>query len=163
MSRPGERLYQLGEASRRRLVGVHPDLVRVVERAISLTDCDFAVVEGVRTAERQAELVAAGASRTLASRHLTGHAVDLGAYVGGRISWDWPLYHLIADAMRAAARVEQVPIRWGGVWDRQLVELPEGPDGIEGEVSAYVARRRAAGERAFIDGPHFELPRETYP
>lgn len=164
MSRPGERLYQLGEASRRRLVGVHPDLVRVVERAISLTDCDFAVIEGVRTAERQAELVAAGASRTLASRHLTGHAVDLGAYVGGRISWDWPLYHLIADAMRAAARVEKVPIRWGGVWDRQLAQLSgAGPDGIEGEVSAYVARRRSEGARAFLDGPHFELPRETYP
>lgn len=159
MTRPGELRFRLGEASRRRLVGVHPDLVRVVERAISLTDCDFAVIEGLRTAARQAELVAAGASQTTNSRHLSGHAVDLGAYVAGRISWDWPLYHLIADAMRAAAKLEGVPVRWGGVWDRRTDQLGN----IEQEVAEYVARRRAAGQKAFLDGPHFELPRESYP
>lgn len=160
---PGELRFQLGASSRRNLTGVHGDLVRVVERAISFTDCDFAVIEGLRTATRQRELVAAGASRTLQSRHLTGHAVDLGAYVAGRMSWDWPLYHLIADAMRAAAKIEGVPVRWGGVWDRALVELPAGVDGIESAVAEYVARRRAAGQKAFLDGPHFELPREVYP
>lgn len=153
----GEVRFQLGTSSRRNLQGVHPDLVRVVERAISLTDTDFAVIEGLRTLERQRQLVAAGASQTLNSRHLTGHAVDLGAYVGGRIAWDWPLYHLIADAMRAAVIVEQVPLRWGGVWDRPLLELGVGPQGIEQSVADYVARRRAGGHRAFLDGPHFEL------
>lgn len=159
----GELRFQLGASSRRNLIGVHGDLVRVVERAISLTDCDFAVIEGRRTEARQRELVAAGASQTLNSRHLTGHAVDLGAYVAGRIAWDWPLYHLIADAMRAAAKFEGVPVRWGGVWDRQLSDLAPGANGIELSVSEYVARRRAAGQKAFLDGPHFELTREVYP
>jgi len=161
--RPGELRFVLGDGSRRRLVGVHPDLVLVVERAISLTACDFAVTEGLRMPERQRELVAAGASQTLDSRHLTGHAVDLAAYVGGRISWDWPLYYQIADAMRAAARATSIPIRWGGIWDRRLNDLPAGAEALESEVAAYVARRRSAGAKVFLDGPHFELPREEYP
>ena len=69
--------FVLGRGSRKKLTGVHPDLVRVVERAIEITDTDFAVIEGLRSPERQRELVAAGASKTLRSRHLTGHAVDL--------------------------------------------------------------------------------------
>lgn len=162
MTQPGELRFQLGASSRRNLQGVHSDLVRVVERAISLTDCDFSVIEGLRTAARQAELVKAGASQTLNSRHLTGHAVDLGAYVGGRLSWDWPLYHLIADAMRAAANVEAVPVRWGGIW-AVINDLPAGTDAIERSVTDYVAKCRANGRKAFLDGPHFELPRDVYP
>lgn len=159
----GELRFQLGASSRRNLQGVHSDLVGVVERAIGMTDCDFSVTEGLRSAARQAELVRAGASQTLQSRHITGHAVDLAAYVGGRLSWDWPLYYQIADAVRAAAKVEGVPIRWGGIWDRRLDELPAGAAALEAEVAGYVARRRAAGARAFLDGPHFELPKELFP
>jgi peptidoglycan LD-endopeptidase CwlK len=66
---------------------VHPDPVRVVERAIRITTQDFRVQAGMRTRERQAELVARGASRTMHSRHLIGHAVDLVALGGGEISW----------------------------------------------------------------------------
>ena len=69
---------------------MHPDLVRVVERAIQITTQDFRVQEGLRTRERQAELVARGASRTMNSRHLTGHAVDLVALGGGEVSWQAP-------------------------------------------------------------------------
>lgn len=125
--------FALGARSRARLQGVHPDLVRVVERAIQLTPVDFTVTEGLRDAKRQAQLVAAGASRTMNSRHLTGHAVDVAALVGGRVSWDWPLYGRIAQAFKAAAAELGVPIVWGGDWPR------------------------------FRDGPHFELDRRTYP
>lgn len=126
-------MYQLGPRSKQRLKGVHPDLVCVVERAIEITTVDFTVLEGLRSPERQKALVEIGASQTLNSRHITGHAVDLGAWVGDEVRWDWPLYHKIAAAMKDAAKQEGVQIVWGGDW------------------------------RSFKDGPHFELDRKAYP
>ena len=125
--------FKLGKRSQERLAGVHPDLVRVVERAITLTTVDFTVLEGLRTSERQAQLVKAGASQTMNSRHLTGHAVDLGAWVGGQVRWDWPLYHKIAKAMKMAASDLEIAIEWGGDW------------------------------ASFVDGPHWQLPWKEYP
>ena len=125
--------FKLSRRSLARLEGVHPDLVRVVNLAIELTEVDFGVTEGMRTIEKQREYVARGASKTMNSRHLTGHAVDLVAYVGAEVRWDWPLYHKIADAMKRAANSLGVPIVWGGDW------------------------------RSFKDGPHFELDRKSYP
>ena len=126
-------IYKLGKKSRDRLVGVHPDLVKVVERAIEITEIDFVVIEGVRTKTSQEQLVKAGASQTMRSRHLTGHAVDLGAYAAGSVRWDWPLYHRIADAVKRAASELQIPIEWGGDWT------------------------------TFKDGPHWQLPWREYP
>ena len=125
--------YRLSARSLSRLEGVHPDLRAVVELAITRTAVDFTVLEGLRTPERQQQLVAAGASRTMRSRHLTGHAVDLGASVGGEARWDWPLYHKIAAAMKDAGNALSVPLEWGGDW------------------------------RSFKDGPHFQLPHREYP
>lgn len=114
--------FVLGRASLARLAGVHPDLVRVVKRAIALTPVDFRVTEGLRSSERQRELVKAGASKTMNSRHLTGHAVDVVALVGGKVRWDWPLYDRIAKAFKAAAKAEGVPLEWGGDW-----KMRDGP------------------------------------
>lgn len=125
--------YQLSQRSEARLVGVHPDLVKVVRRALELSTVDFAVVEGLRTQARQKELVAAGASQTMNSRHITGHAVDLAPFIAGSIRWDWPPFHDIAKAMKAAAAELGVPIVWGGDWV------------------------------SFKDGPHWELSRKVYP
>ncbi len=125
--------YQLAKRSQRRLEGVHPDLCKVVGRAIEITDVDFAVIEGLRSIARQRQLVKQGASRTLRSRHLTGHAVDLAPWVGGRIRWDCPLFYPLANAMKAAAKETGVKIRWGGDW------------------------------RRFRDGPHFQLQWKFYP
>ena len=108
--------FALSARTRARLTGVHPALTAVVERAIALTSVDFMVTEGLRTPKRQAELVRAGASRTLNSRHLTGHAVDLAALVDGAVRWDWPLYPRIAGAMKAAAAERGVALIWGGDW-----------------------------------------------
>jgi peptidoglycan L-alanyl-D-glutamate endopeptidase CwlK len=133
-------------------------LVRVVKRAITMTTVDFKVTCGLRTKEQQYELVKAGASQTMKSRHLTGHAVDLGALVEGKIRWDWPLYHLIADAMKQAATFEHVGVEWGGCWDSLLaITSPENG------VTAYVAACKANGKRAFMDGPHYQLPWGAYP
>jgi len=126
-------VFKLGKRSIERLQGVHPDLVRVVERAIDLTTVDFTVLEGLRSPERQQTLVASGASQTLNSRHITGHAVDLGAWVDNQVDWSWPLYTKIANAMKAAANELGVSIVWGGDW------------------------------KTFKDGPHFELDRRYYP
>lgn len=125
--------YRFSQKSLDRLSGVHPDLIAVVKRALELSTIDFAVLEGVRSRARQEQLVAAGASKTMDSRHLTGHAVDLGAMVAGTVRWDWPLYHQVAKAMKAAAAELAIPLEWGGDW------------------------------RTFKDGPHFQLPRKEYP
>lgn len=125
--------FQLSGRSEHRLEGVHQDLQKVVRLAITLTEVDFGVTEGMRTVERQRELVAKGASQTMKSRHITGHAVDLVAFVGGEVRWDWPLYSKLADAMKRSAQALGVPIAWGGDW------------------------------KTFKDGPHFELDRKAYP
>lgn len=123
----------LSRRSRDRLIGVHPALVAVVEAAIMRTPVDFMVTEGLRTRERQATLVKAGASRTMNSRHLTGHAVDICALVEGQVRWDWPLYPRIATAFKAAALDLGAPLIWGGDWPR------------------------------LRDGPHFELDSRRFP
>ena len=130
--------FKLSKRSLKRLKNVHPDLVKVVKRAIQLTEVDFTVLEGSRTLARQKKLFEAGASKTMNSRHLrdaTGYcyAGDLGAYVGRRIAWDWPLYYKIAAAMKDAAKDLDVDLEWGGDW------------------------------RSFKDGPHFQLAWRSYP
>lgn len=125
--------YALGPRSLERLVGVHPDLVRVVKRAIGESPLDFTILEGLRSRERQTVLYAKGATKTMNSRHLTGHAVDLAPVIAGQVSWDWPLYNKLALVVFEAAKTEAVPITWGGNWT------------------------------TFKDGPHWELPWEKYP
>ena len=100
----------LGQRSLSRLEGVHPDLVRVVKKAAAMSDLDFTVLEGLRTVARQMQLVKQGASKTMNSRNLTGHAVDLAPLIDGKISWDWPLYHRLAKIVKAAAAAEKVPL-----------------------------------------------------
>jgi peptidoglycan L-alanyl-D-glutamate endopeptidase CwlK len=152
--------FKLGKKSRKELEGVHSDLVAVVERAIELTVQDFAVHDGIRTLDEQRKLVERGASKTLRSRHISGHAVDLVPYINGKLRWEWEPIYAIAEAVRFAALEQGVPIRWGGAWDRRLTEIEAPPEDM---VSDYVARRNNAGKRAFIDGPHYELPQEEYP
>jgi len=118
--------YQLGNKSRRRLYGVHPDLIAVVERAIQITEQDFTVVEGLRDMERQQYLVSIGRSKTLNSRHLTGHAVDLCPYP---IDWeDHKKFTKISEAMKEAAEELDITIEWGGDWkggwDKPHYQLP---------------------------------------
>ena len=125
--------FRLSQRSMSNLNGVHPRLVALVREALALSPVDFMITEGLRSPERQASLVRAGASRTLNSRHLTGHAVDVAALVDGQVRWDWPLYSRIARAFKAAAARQDTAIVWGGDW----------------------AKLR--------DGPHFELDRARFP
>lgn len=109
-------MFSLSDKSLRRLEGVHPDLVKVVKRAIEITPVDFVVIEGLRTKARQAYLLDAGKSRTMNSYHLTGHAVDIAPIIDGKVSWQWKHYYPLADAMFAAAKELDVKIEWGGRW-----------------------------------------------
>jgi peptidoglycan L-alanyl-D-glutamate endopeptidase CwlK len=131
---------ELTSRSLSRLAGVHPHLVEVMKRAADTSTVPFQITEGVRTLARQKQLVAAGASQTLRSRHLTGHAVDVVAMPGGRVSWEAPYYHAIRAAVFAAADDLDVIVRWGGDWDS---------DG-------------RSDDESFFDSPHFELPRSHY-
>lgn len=105
--------YVLGKRSKERLEGVHPDLVSVVERAIEISNVDFTVLEGVRTRERQKELFAKGASKTMNSRHITGHAVDLAPWP---ISWEKEEFIPIVKAMRQAAEELGIDVVHGHDW-----------------------------------------------
>lgn len=105
--------FSLSNRDELRLVGVHPDLIRVVRRLARTTSIPFFVIEGLRTPQRQRELVARGASQTLKSRHLQGFAVDLAPIED---TWAWPVYRKLAPQVFAAAEVERVPIEWGGNW-----------------------------------------------
>lgn len=131
--------FVLGSRSLQRLQGVHPDLVRVVKRAITMSPIDFTVLEGLRTLETQKRYLAQGATTTLKSRHLTGHAVDIAPFLDSdgdgskEVSWHWPHFHKLAPVMKEAARLEGVSIEWGGDW------------------------------RRFKDGPHWQLPWKLYP
>jgi peptidoglycan L-alanyl-D-glutamate endopeptidase CwlK len=125
---------KFGSRSLKNMVGIHPDLRRVLDRALQDSPLDFSVIEGLRTLDRQKQLVASGASQTLNSRHLTGHAVDL-LPIGpdGKGAFAWPLYDQLGPAVKAAAEAEGVALDWGGDWKK------------------------------FKDGPHFELDRAAYP
>jgi peptidoglycan L-alanyl-D-glutamate endopeptidase CwlK len=169
--------YKLGTASLAELSGVHPDVVRVVKRAIELTAQDFTVFDGARTLAEQKRYKAEGRSKTLNSRHLVqadgfGHAVDLPAWMGTPVwAWSWdevpaklrdprgraaPVFE-IAWAVAQAARDCGVRIVWGGVWDRVLNDYGTSVQALEKEVEAYKVRHKGTD---FLDGPHFELAKK---
>ena len=135
-------MYKLSKRSLNKLKGVHVDLVLVVVRALQICKIDFVVVEGLRTKEQQMTYVNQGKSKTMNSRHITGHAVDLAPWEAGKIPWeDFSKFKLVADAMLQASKELDIPIRWGADWDR---------DG-------------STEDETFIDGPHFELLKSAYP
>ena len=147
--------FKLSNRSSSRLEGINPKLIEVVETAITLTKVDFGVTCGMRTVEEQEVLVAKGASQTMKSKHITGHAVDLVAYVGPNITWALNMYDDLADAMAKAAKLHSVPLKWGAAWS--VGNIAEWDGSMEEAMNSYVDLRRSQGRRPFIDAPHFEL------
>ena len=147
--------YTLSKRSLEKLEGVNEDLVMVVKRAIELTKVDFGVIYGMRTKEEQQKLFDAGKSQTMKSKHLTGDAVDLMAYVDGKASWELNLYDDIADAMKWASTEYGTKIRWGAAWT--VPDIANWGGTMEEAMMAYIDLRRGSGKKPFIDGPHFEL------
>lgn len=140
----------LGSRSKRSLINVHPDLVKVVKRGLMICSCDFAVIEGCRTLLRQKSLKASGASKTLRSRHIpanngkgkwVGHAVDIVPWINGTVDWnDHAAFCQVGHAMRVAAMDLGIPLTWG-------------------------AGKMYGGHwsNSFNDMPHFQLPWKEYP
>ena len=147
--------FQLSQRSLGRMDGVKGKLHTVVCSAIKLSNVDFGVICGLRTEEEQKALLSKGATQTMKSKHLTGDAVDLMAYIGSRASWELNLYDDIADAMKVAAIEHDVPIKWGAAWS--VGNIAEWDGSMEEAMNSYIDLRRSEGRRPFIDGPHFEL------
>lgn len=148
-------MFKLSNKSIEKLKGVDERLVKVVMRAIELTKIDFGVVCGLRTEKEQAELVKAGASKTMKSKHIDGTAVDLMAYIGNRASWEIKVYDDIADAMAYAGKELGVGIVWGAAWAVPDITKFDGP--MQDAIDSYIRLRISQNKRPFIDGPHFEL------
>lgn len=125
--------FKFSQRSENNLRSVHPDLVKVVRLALELSPVDFGITEGLRTVERQKQLVAEGNSQTMNSRHISGHAVDVFAYPTPAGSWDWQYYQQISQAFKLAGKNLGIPVEWGGDW------------------------------KTLKDGPHFQLPYADYP
>lgn len=125
--------FKFSQRSENNLRGVHPDLVKVVRLALELSPVDFGITEGLRTVERQKQLVAEGKSQTMNSRHISGHAVDVFAYPTPAGSWDWQYYQKISQAFKQAGKNLGILVEWGGDW------------------------------KTLKDGPHFQLPYADYP
>ncbi|QQK88066.1 peptidoglycan hydrolase [Providencia phage PSTRCR_127] len=124
-------MYKLSQRSLKNLEGVHPDLVKVVKRAIEISDVDFGITEGLRSVERQRQLGKEGKSQIQNPEngmHVLGKAVDTLAYPTPSGSWEWKYYEQIDKAMKQAGKELGIPVEWGGDWK-------------------------------FKDGVHFQLPR----
>ena len=153
--------FSLSSRSRGKLEGVHPDMIAVVETAITLTKIDFGVTYGVRTLEEQKKLYESGRSQTMNSKHLlqddTGysHAVDVVAYDGSDVVWEINVYDDICDVFKKAAEMHGVSIKWGDAWSEGDIRSYSGT--AEDAMNAYIDLRRSQNRRPFIDGPHFEL------
>lgn len=152
--------FKLSGRSLTRLEGVHPKLIETVKKAIELTSVDFGVTCGVRSLETQKQLVAAGKSQTMNSKHLPqadgySHAVDLVAYVGSDVAWELNLYDNIADALSEAANEVGLPVKWGAAWS--VGDITSYVGTMEEAMNEYIDLRRSQGRRPFIDAPHFEI------
>jgi len=115
--------YQLSESSLAKLQGVHPLLVQVVKATIARSPLDFKITEGLRTIERQRELVGQKKSQTLKSRHIIGQAVDICVLIDGKPNWDFNNYKVVAGVFLQCAKELGVKITWGGSW----TTLVDGP------------------------------------
>ena len=131
--------FKFGKRSLDNLRGVHPDLVKVVYRALELSPIDFTITEGLRTVARQKELVAKGLSKTMNSRHITGHAVD---FVPLPVDWNnVEPFITVAKCFLQVGKELGIALRWGGDWNMN--------DDWKDE--------------KFRDLPHVELLRSVYP
>lgn len=148
-------MAKFSNKSKEKLKGVHPDLVKVLELAITYTKQDFSITEGVRTKEQQAIYVRTSKSQTMNSKHLVqkdgyGHAIDVVPYP---VSWELEKFYPIADAIAKAAKELKVTVRWGGAW----INLNSSELLAKQLLDNYVKARKKAGNKVFIDAPHFEI------
>lgn len=120
-------MFSFSKASLEKMNGVNSKLVILMKEAIKNSPYDFKITEGLRTVERQKELVKTGKSKTMNSYHLKGKAVDIAVLIDNKITWDFKYYKKVADHIKEVARKLGYVITWGGDW------------------------------KTFKDGPHFQI------
>lgn len=163
--------FKFSRRSVARLDGIHAPLAAVAYRALQLSPVDFGISSGFRSAEEQMALYRAGKSRangiergkpggTGLSRHQSGRAFDVFAWVDGKAEWEVdPSYILIAAAVAEAAYEKGVSVRWGGAWTASDIGRTERTEtALRREMRKYAEDRKARGRKPFIDAVHFEIP-----
>ena len=120
-------MFSFSKASLEKMNGVNSKLVILMKEAIKNSPYDFKITEGLRTVERQKELVKTGKSKTMNSYHLKGKAVDIAVLIYNKITWDFKYYKEVANHIKEVARKLGYVITWGGDW------------------------------KTFKDGPHFQI------
>ena len=148
-------MYRLGSRSIQELTGVKDELVTLASLGILHTPVDFTVFDGLRTQEEQQELFNIGASHVLKSKHMTGDAIDLVPWIGGKARWEQTACERIAKTIWCLATLHNIKLRWGAVWDRPFLDL--NPNELHKEIANYVHRQRDQGRGTFIDAVHYEL------
>lgn len=108
--------FVFSQKSLKNLQGVHPDLVLLVKRALDISTIDFSVLEGLRSPARQQDVINLGKSWTKNSRHLTGHAIDVGVVIDRHINWYYPWYEKLHKFFKQASDELKIAIEWGGEW-----------------------------------------------
>ena len=158
--------FVFSDASERKLEGVHDDLVEVARRAIEITEMDFGIVAGLRDMQEQLRYVAQGASHTIYSMHLIGHAVDVMPYCMGRYQNTWPFYFPVADAFQTASQELSIDIHWGGAWSTDMTRFRTSQEAqmayIMAKNAMWESKKTKQRRKLFLDGPHFELNRHHY-
>lgn len=120
-------MFSLSNISLEKMNGVNSKLVILMKEAIKNSPYDFKITEGLRTVERQKELVKTGKSKTMNSYHLKGKAVDIAVLIDNKVTWDFKYYKEVADCVKEVAKKLGYVITWGGDW------------------------------KTFKDGPHFQI------
>lgn len=148
VAQPGK---SLPASALKKLHGVHPALLGVIMVAAERSDIPFTVIEGLRSAARQAELVKKGASKTNNSRHLTGHAVDL-----------WPLDHETDLAIPSDAAFPKGSDAAKAASARLWADLRKLSATVKAVAKERGVQVEWGGDWGW-DAPHFQLNRAAYP
>lgn len=126
-------MRQWDKVSTDRRAGVHPDLLKLADAVLQAAPWPLRITEGMRTLERQKQLLAAKATKTLNSRHLTGHAIDVVPYIDldrdGKIETEELYNRRLFDILIPIAKKEAERLKikttfgydWG--WDSPHWEL----------------------------------------
>ena len=128
---------RFGKRSRERLKGVDSKLVNVLNEVVKYFD--ITIIEGLRSQERQNELVTQGKSKTKFGKHVQCKAVDIAPYP---IDWDSrDDFHYLGGFVLGVASKMKIDIRWGGDWSD----------------SSLSKNARTTKDNNFDDLVHFEI------
>ena len=161
--------FKFSKSSKARLKGVDNRLVRLTEKALKKSPWDFAIVEGLRSFDRQLELYKQGKSKIKKTGpHTEGRALDIVAYNehGQRTYKPFDLYIDIAQAFHEASKdfiYDTYYFRWGGAWVNKLgkhMKLHEFPNNSAYDAfNEYLDYKKGKGQVPFLDALHFEIIR----